>query len=144
MLRIQNVISDIKLHPQQIAKRFFIEENVVKSNGIILEKPFKLQITAVAKVNGKKKKRVLNVEYNSTLKKAIADAVAKRNEWMDELKAEIVKGEVKKSVNAVTEMLTLSEAFERYVDASVTKKGDSFDEYRKRKLFEKTYPAYTG
>ncbi len=141
MYKIHRTISDIKLiHPGKIAKRFFQDENTVKVDGIILDKPFKLQITAVAKTDGRKKKRVLNVEYDGTLKKAITDALAKRDKWMDELKTEIKKGEVKKSSGAVVEMMTLSEAFERYVESKlITKESHKtrFDEYRIRKLFEK-------
>ncbi len=141
MYKIENTISAIKLiHPGTIAKRFFIDQDTVKVNGIILEKPFKLQITAVAKVDGRKKKRVLNEEYSGTLKKAINDALAKRDKWMDELKTEIKKGESQKSIKAVIEMLTLSEAFEKYIESQLIKKESNktkFDDYRMRKLFEK-------
>lgn len=57
MYKIDNITSDIKLtHPQNIANRFFINDETVKISGIILNKPYKLQVTAIAKVNGKKKK----------------------------------------------------------------------------------------
>jgi hypothetical protein len=56
MYKIQNTTSDIKLqHPKSIANRFIIDDNTVKLSGIILHKPYKLQITAVAIVKGKKK-----------------------------------------------------------------------------------------
>ncbi len=136
MYKIENTISDIKLiHPGKIAKRF-IDRDTVKVNGIILEKPFKLQVTAVAKVNSKKRKRVRNIEYHDTLKKAINDAISKRDEWIDELKTEIREGTPKKSAIAITEMMTLDEAWEKYVDAKLIKKPD-FDAYRQRKLYNK-------
>jgi len=49
MYKIENITSDIKLiHPQQIAGRFFIDDKTVKISGIILKKPYKLQITAIS------------------------------------------------------------------------------------------------
>lgn len=59
MYKIQNITPNIKLqHPKSIVNRFIIDENTVKITGIILKKPYKLQITALAIVEGKKKKRV--------------------------------------------------------------------------------------
>lgn len=43
---------DIKLCDQKIAKRFYLGPDVAKTKGIILEKPFKLQMTVVAKLSG--------------------------------------------------------------------------------------------
>ena len=49
MYKIQNTTSDIKLqHPKSIANIFIIDDNTVKLSEIILHKPYKLQITAVA------------------------------------------------------------------------------------------------
>lgn len=134
MYKIENTVSDIKLHEQKIAKGSFVAPGVVKITRIILEKPFKLQVTAVAKVDGKKKKRVRSVEYSGTLKEAVADALTLRTAWVKEL-----KGEIKKpvTVKAVTKMMTLSKAFELYSNAQKIKKGDAYDDYRQRKLFEK-------
>jgi len=57
MYKIENTTSDIKLvHPQSIADRFFLDDDTVKVSGIILSKPYKLQITAVAIVRGEAKK----------------------------------------------------------------------------------------
>ncbi len=141
MYKIEDTISSIKLiHPGKIAKRFFINDDTVKISGIILDKPFKLQITAVAKVDGQKKKRVLNVEYSGTLKKAVDDAKSARNKWMDELKTDIKKAPAKANTVAVNDMMTLSEAFERYLVAQEIKqksKKRTFDKYRMEKLFDK-------
>jgi len=43
-----------------------------------------LQITAVSIVRDKNKKRVRSIEYSSTLKFVIDDAIAKRIFWMQE------------------------------------------------------------
>ncbi|MDA7817421.1 tyrosine-type recombinase/integrase [Sulfurimonas sp.] len=219
MYKIENTINDIRLqHPEQIAPRFFVNDETVKISGIILNKPYKLQITAVAKVKGTKKKRVRSIEYASTLKDAIADAVSKRLEWMKELKDEIkdssdavpnelkdkleslrsstkleglqiqvdnttkalqssspddlaklalkLTNDIKKleeerqkhkqeenellmqikvaegSTDAITKMMTLNEAFERYVSAQIIKFQSKtpkreYDEYRYRGLYDK-------
>ncbi|MEA1891825.1 MAG: hypothetical protein U9N33_03840 [Campylobacterota bacterium] len=69
MYKIENTISDIKLqHPSKIKPSFFIDDKTVKTKGIILNKPYKLQITAVSKVKGLKKKRVRS-ELDETLKR---------------------------------------------------------------------------
>jgi len=92
MYKIENTTADIKLqHPQPIAPRFFVNDTTVKVSGIILNKPYKLQITAVAKYKSKKKKRVRSISYNSTLKEAVDDALAKRTQWVQELKQELKK-----------------------------------------------------
>ena len=202
MYKIENITSDIKLiHPKTIAKRFFINDETVKISGIILEKPYKLQITAISKVNGKKKKRKKVVEYDVTLKNAIDDAIAKRTIWMQELRSEqkssaitdmdklknnirllqdnidnlivqmqtttpddipklavnlaeqtkllelekqqIQKLEVEhKQDGAITEMLTLNEAFELYIKAQIIKFKSKkvpreYDEYRYRCVYDK-------
>jgi len=90
MYKIENITSDIKLiHPKNIPKRFFINDETVKISGIILNKPYKLQITAIAKFNGKKKKRKKVLEYEGTLNEAVIDATAKRTIWSQELKTEL-------------------------------------------------------
>ena len=202
MYKIQNITSDIKLiHPQHIADRFFIDDKTVKISGIILKKPYKLQVTAISKVNGKKKKRKKVLEYNGTLKNAIDDAIAKRTIWMQELRNELklasgtdmntIKNKVElleNSVNsliskmqisssneiaklaielaeetkrleqekfllqkleveqkqdgAITEMLTLNEAFELYIKAQKIKFKSKkvpreYDEYRYRGVYNK-------
>lgn len=92
MYKIENVISDIKLqHPGNIKPSFFVDNDTVKTKGIILNKPYKLQITAVAKVKGIKKKRVRSEEFSSTLKDAVKKALRLREDWMEELKREIIK-----------------------------------------------------
>jgi len=90
MYKIENTASDIKLqHPGKIEPRFLADDSTVKIKGIILNKPYKLQITAVGKVNGAKKKRVRSVEYSSTLINALTNAKALRVKWIEELKNEI-------------------------------------------------------
>ena len=90
MYKIENITSDIKLiHPQTIEKRFFINDDTVKISGIILKKPYKLQITAVSKIDAKKKKRKKVIKYETTLKNAIDDALAKRTIWRQELRVEL-------------------------------------------------------
>ena len=90
MYKIENITSDIKLiHPEHIANRFFINDDTVKISGIILEKPYKLQITAISKVDGKKKKRKKVIEYDDTLRNSVADALAKRTIWIQELRTEL-------------------------------------------------------
>ena len=59
------------MHPQHIAGRFFLNDKTVKISGIILKKPYKLQITAISKVDAKKKKRKKVIEYNGTLKNVL-------------------------------------------------------------------------
>ena len=49
MYKIESVASDIKLLEQKIADRFYASDGIVKTSGIILKKPFKLQVTAVGK-----------------------------------------------------------------------------------------------
>jgi len=79
MYKIENITSEIKLiHPQPMANRFFINDETVKISGIILNKPYKLQIMAISKVDGKKKKRKKVITYKVTLKNAVDDAIAKR------------------------------------------------------------------
>ena len=202
MYKIENITSDIKLiHPQQIDGRFFIDDKTVKISGIILKKPYKLQITAISKVDGKKKKRKKVIEYNDTLNKAIKDAIAKRTIWTQELRTELKSssvtgmgmlkdrvGVLENSVNdliakmqisspneiaslamklaeetklleqeryqlqkleveqkqdgAITEMLTLNEAFELYIKAQIIKFKSKkvpreYDEYRYRGVYNK-------
>ena len=202
MYKIENITSDIKLiHPQQIEGRFFIDDKTVKISGIILKKPYKLQITAISKVDGKKKKRKKVIEYNDTLNKAIKDAIAKRTIWTQELRTELKSssvtgmgmlkdrvGVLENSVNdliakmqisspneiaslamklaeetklleqeryqlqkleveqkqdgAITEMLTLNEAFELYIKAQIIKFKSKkvpreYDEYRYRGVYNK-------
>lgn len=140
MLHMQNVVSDIKLHPQKIAKRFIVDKDVVKVSGIILQKPFKLQITAIAKINGKKKKRVRSLEFTGTLREAVDDALQLRKAWKDELKAEIITDTSTTKTIAVDKMLTLSQAWELYRKAKkikFTAKGLPYDDYRDQKLYDK-------
>ena len=143
MFKIENITSDIKLHDQKIADRFIVSEGIVKTRGIILKKPFKLQITAVSKAGGTKRKRVRSVEYNGTLAEAVKDALRLRDDWKEELKKEAPK----KSDMPVTEMLTLDQAFELYVTAQKSKykrRGAEYDEYRYRKVYEKWIKAALG
>ncbi len=147
MYKIEKVVSDIKLHEQKIAKRFFIDSETVKVSGIILQKPFKLQITAIAKVDGKKKKRVRSVEFTGTLKEAIADALQLRKVWKDELKEDILAPTQTTTPKTVTKMLTLSEAFSSYTKAKITEfksKNKKYDNYRYVKLFEKHIAPVLG
>lgn len=202
MYKIENITSDIKLiHPQQIANRFFINDDTVKISGIILEKPYKLQITAISKVDGKKKKRKKVVEYKDTLNNAIKDAIAKRTIWMQELRSELkssaimdmdklknniqllqcdiddligkiqtsTPGDIPKLAiklaeqtklleqekqqvqrlevehkqdGAITEMLTLNEAFDLYIKSQIIKFKSKkvpreYDEYRYRGVYNK-------
>ncbi len=95
MYKIENTASDIKLqHPGKIEPRFLADDSTVKIKGIILNKPYKLQITAVGKVNGAKKKRVRSIEYSSTLINALTNAKALRVKWIEENnKFFIIEGE---------------------------------------------------
>ena len=52
MYKIDKTISDIRLiYPGDIANRFITETSAVKVTDIVLEKPFKLQVTPIATRN---------------------------------------------------------------------------------------------
>ncbi len=139
MFKIENVTADIKLHDQPIAKRFINGSNAIKTKGIILQKPFKLQITAISKVGAAKKKRVRSIEFNGTLKEAVDAALRMRSDWKEELKGEI-KSPLQNQPIAITEMITLSQAWDLYTKSKITEyatKNFVYDNYRYQKLFDK-------
>lgn len=146
VLQIENVIADIKLHDQKIAKRFYVGPGVVKTKGIILEKPFKLQITVVAKLSRQKRKRVRSIKYWGTLREAVDNALQLRRKWATELKVEIT-APTKNQSKAITEMLTLTEAFKLYSRAQEIKfksRDRVYDDYRYQKLFDKHIKPVLG